>query len=248
MGCFAIMRGAKAEINDTPIVDGQFFIETDQYDPLDSSKYNNIYIDNNTSRVRLGIDKWSGLSKPFETINENNLEIVNNVLNAKSQSWGNIIDKPFETIGSNLSVDNNGRLKLSIEWNSVLTKPFYTIGSGLNVDSHGNLNADFATVSVTQVGTAGSNDVSYQALTINNLNTEIIGTMYMEYQRTLSTVSDTVFIFNNSNINHNRVIEVYTSIYDIMPKEIVTASGICMVTFPQQQTANINLTCRIYIL
>ena len=44
MGCFAIMRGSRAIINDTPIVDGQFFMETDQLDSSDLTKYNKIIL------------------------------------------------------------------------------------------------------------------------------------------------------------------------------------------------------------
>jgi hypothetical protein len=97
MGCFAIMRGLKAEIDDAPIVDGQLFVETDQFDISDLSKYNRMYMDNSTARVELGISAWSALSKPFETIDTDTLNVdENNVLSAKNQSWDNLVDKPLE--------------------------------------------------------------------------------------------------------------------------------------------------------
>lgn len=48
MASFAPIRGTKAQINNTPIVDGQFLIETDQDD------LNKIYLDNGSVRIYVG--------------------------------------------------------------------------------------------------------------------------------------------------------------------------------------------------
>ena len=51
MSCFAIMKASRDEINHTPIVDGQLLIETDHHNPLDLSRYNKIYMDNNINNI-----------------------------------------------------------------------------------------------------------------------------------------------------------------------------------------------------
>lgn len=244
MSCFAIMRGLRDEIDNTPIVDGQFFIETDIISSSDD--YNKIHIDDGDVRRELGINSWFGLSKPFESIDNTTLSVTSNALTINNQEWDWLVNKPFETIGSTLFVEN-GVLKFGYQWNAITDRPFYTVGYGLNVDSNGNLNADVVSVNVSQIGTASSTNTSYQSLTVNNVNNEIVGTKYMEYTQALSTTNNTVYTFNNADIHSNSMIEVYSSIWGIAPKAISVSNGTCTVTFPKYDT-NTNLTCRIYIL
>ena len=244
MSCFAIMRGQRQVIENAPIVDGQFFIETDTV--LLANDYNKIYIDDKDVRRELGISSWFGFSKPFESIDNITLKVKSNALTMSDQEWDWIENKPFERIGSTLFVEN-GVLKFGYQWNTIRNRPFYTVGYGLNVDSNGNLNADVISVNVSQVGTASSTNTSYQSLTVNNINNEIAGTKYMEYTQALSTTNDTVYTFNNADIYGNSMIEVYSSIWGVAPKNISVSNGTCTVTFPKYDT-NTNLTCRIYIL
>lgn len=250
MGSFAIMRGSKAEINDTPIVDGQLFIDIDQsnINVLDSTRYSDIYIDNNTNRIKLGITEWDNLVKPFNFLDNETFDVDSlGVLSVKGIKWTDIINKPFESMGEHLKVVNN-KLELDIKWNEVTNKPFYTVGEGLNVDSNGNLNSDVFSVNVSQIGTASASDVSYQSLVVNNINSEIKETKYMEYTQPLNTTGNTIYTFNNSNINTDSIVEVYTSIWGVNPIEINVTNNTCIITFPEYNTANTDLTCRIYIL
>ena len=48
MATFVPIRGTQAQINATPIVDGQMLIETDQ------GNFNKIYLDVNTTRYQVG--------------------------------------------------------------------------------------------------------------------------------------------------------------------------------------------------
>lgn len=60
----------------------------------------------NGTRVPIGISDWEQVTdKPFETIG-NNLTVVNNVLSADDQTWNQILNKPFSSIGSGLTVTN----------------------------------------------------------------------------------------------------------------------------------------------
>ena len=134
MSSFAVMRSPRAEINDTPIVDGQFFIETDQ-------TVNNLYNDNGNNRVILGRYDWTKLiEKPFETLGDR-LTVLNGSLNADIQSWNIIANKPFEDIGSGLTVINNVLSADNVEWDIIKNKPFSTIGNRLTVIDN-ILNAD----------------------------------------------------------------------------------------------------------
>lgn len=244
MSCFAIMRSQRQVIENAPVVDGQIFIETSNELAIDD--YNKIYMDVDDVRREIGISSWFGLSKPFELIDEDTLSIESNALTINNQEWSWLIDKPFETVGSTLSIED-GVLKFGYQWRTVTDKPFYTVGYGLNVDSNGNLNANVTSVNVSQIGTASSTNTSYQSVTINNINNEITGTKYMEYTQALSTTNDTVYTFSNADIHSDSMIEVYSSIWGVAPKNIRVASGTCTVTFPKYDT-NTNLTCRIYIL
>ena len=77
MATFTPIRGSRAEINDTPIVNGQFFIETDQ-------TINNLYNDNGNNRITLGHFDWTVLANPFYIVDTTNgrLTIENNILSA----------------------------------------------------------------------------------------------------------------------------------------------------------------------
>lgn len=101
---FSPIRGTSTQINNTPVVDGQLLFEVSNL-----SGQNHIYIDIKTDyddeiRVPLGISEWSQVQhKPFETIGSG-LSVNNNVLSADDQTWNQIGNKPFETIGSGLTV------------------------------------------------------------------------------------------------------------------------------------------------
>lgn len=138
MATFTPIRGSQAEINDTPIVDGQFFIETDQ-------TINNLYIDNNNTRITLGLFDWTMLVKPFSIIG-NRLIVENDTLNADNQNWNIISNKPFENIGSGLSVSNNVLNFNSVTWSIINNKPFITINNNTfnitTIDNKNVLNAN----------------------------------------------------------------------------------------------------------
>lgn len=251
MGCFAVIRCPSHVKYYAPIVDGQFFIDTDPYLPEDDvmEDFNHMYMDYGDVRKEIGITSWYGLSsKPFERLDNDTIYAYNALdLEVRSQEWDEIVDKPFERIGSTLSVEN-GTLTFAYKWNQIEDRPFYTIGYGLNVDSNGNLNANVSSVEVVQVGTASNTTVSYQSLKINNVNNCLDDSMYMEDTQTLSTSNDTTFTFTNNAITPDSLIETYTSIWGVVPKNVdVSQNGICTVTFASYNTAT-SLTCRIYIL
>ena len=57
-------------------------------------------------------------------------------------TWSAVANKPFESIGTGLSVDDNGALNgSSSDWPDISNKPFESIGTGLSVDSSGVLSA-----------------------------------------------------------------------------------------------------------
>ena len=67
---------------------------------------NHIYIDVDSERIAMGISEWGQvLNKPFETIGYG-LSVVDDVLSADYQEWSQILHKPFNSIGSGLTVVN----------------------------------------------------------------------------------------------------------------------------------------------
>lgn len=129
MASFTPIVGTLNEINNTPIVDGQFLLVSDQ------TKIPYIgYLDLQQRRIGVGRYHWLSLSnKPF-SYTGNGLTVVNGVLNSTSVDWSNLTNKIFDTIGNGLVVNANGQLNLgSLFWNNVKNKPFETLGRGLSV-------------------------------------------------------------------------------------------------------------------
>ena len=76
------------------------------FETSNSDGQNHIYVDTDSERVPMGISEWSQVrNKPFETIGSG-LTVVNDVLTADDVTWSQVRNKPFETIGSGLTVVN----------------------------------------------------------------------------------------------------------------------------------------------
>ena len=103
-----------------------------------------------------------------------------------------------------------------------------------------------AATSISYTGTASATGVRYQRVGIGTVYTEIDGTKYMEQTKTLSTSADTTFTFTNAAITADSVIQPFASIYGIVPSDITTSAGSCVVTIPKHDTA-VSLKVRIYI-
>lgn len=160
MSCFAVMRSPRAEINDTPIVDGQFFIETDQ-------TVNNLYNDNGNNRVIIGRYDWTKIiEKPFETLGSR-LTVLNNSLNADIQSWNIIDNKPFEDIGSGLDTTNHILSADNVAWSIVQDKPFETLGARLSV-ANDILSADIQSWNIITTKPFETVDMTNGRLSISN--------------------------------------------------------------------------------
>lgn len=103
-----------------------------------------------------------------------------------------------------------------------------------------------AATSISYTGTASATGVRYQRVGIGTAYTEIDGTKYMEQTKTLSTSTDTTYTFTNAAITADSVIQPYGSIYGIVPSNITTSAGSCVVTIPKHDSA-VSLKVRIYI-
>lgn len=103
-----------------------------------------------------------------------------------------------------------------------------------------------AATSISYTGTASATGVRYQRVGIGTVYTEIDGTKYMEQTKTLSTTADTTFTFTNAAITADSVIQPFASIYGIVPSDITTSAGSCIVTIPKHDTA-VSLKVRIYV-
>ena len=185
------------------------------------------------------------------------IDVENNRIPIGIYDWGQIENKPFNSIGTGLTV-TNGVLNLSspitVDWSDITDKPFNTIGDGLYVSS-GELKANVENVSCEWVGNVSANTPTSQNIlyTVQGTNyyPEINGSKYQEYSQTLNTNSNTIYTFISGVITANSAISVYTSVFGIRPTDItVTISGstaTCTVTFPPYDYANTDMLCRIYI-
>ena len=105
---------------------------------------------------------------------------------------------------------------------------------------------DSTEVTVTSSGTASSSDVHKQMITVDGTATDIDGTVYMEQSVTLSTTDPTIVTFTNATITANSVIDVYCSVWDMVPENVSCAAGTCAVTLPADEDAR-TVTVRIYV-
>ena len=69
---------------------------------------------------------------------------------------------------------------------------------------------------------------------------------YLDETETMSTTTDTSFIFEDDAITEDSVIDVYTSIPCVNYTSISVTDGTCTVTYPKQESA-VTMTCRIYL-
>lgn len=103
-----------------------------------------------------------------------------------------------------------------------------------------------AATSISYTGTASATGVRYQRVGIGTVYTEIDGTKYMEQTKTLSTSADTTYTFTNAAIKADSLIQPYGSIFGVVPSNITTSAGSCVVTIPKHDTA-VSLKVRIYV-
>lgn len=103
-----------------------------------------------------------------------------------------------------------------------------------------------AATSISYTGTASATGVRYQRVGIGTVYTEIDGTKYMEQTKTLSTSADTTYTFTNAAITADSLIQPYGSIFGVVPSNITTSAGSCVVTIPKHDTA-VSLKVRIYV-
>ena len=193
------------------------------------------------------------------------IDVENNRIPIGIYDWGQIENKPFNSIGVGLTV-SNGVLNLSspitVDWDDITNKPFNDIGDGLFLTGNNVLTANIQSLGLQWRGTAATDRVRYQDFSWVHDDSvsseeEIDGSKYMEYSQTLNTNANTVYTFTNDSgdITANSVFSVYTSVFGIRPTDISitstsTSAGTlwtCTVTFPPYDYANTTMTCRIYI-
>lgn len=106
--------------------------------------------------------------------------------------------------------------------------------------------SNIPTVSVTHTGTASSTGVRKQQITVNNVSTDVDGSAYMEQSVTLSTSQSTDVVFTNAIIADGTELTFSSSIWDLVPDDMVTTTGVCTVTLPKWTSA-VTIGCRLRV-
>lgn len=106
--------------------------------------------------------------------------------------------------------------------------------------------ANIPTVSVTHTGTASSTGVRKQQITVNNVSYDVDGSAYMEQSVTLSTSQATDVVFTNAIIADGTELTFSSSIWDLVPDDMVTTTGVCTVTLPKWTSA-VTIGCRLRV-
>ena len=101
-------------------------------------------------------------------------------------------------------------------------------------------------VSVSHTGTASSSAVRKQQITVDAVNYEVDGSAYMEQSVTLSTSTTTTVTFTNAIIADGKMITMASSLWDLVPDDMVTTTGVCTITLPKWSTAE-TIGVRLYV-
>lgn len=114
-------------------------------------------------------------------------------------------------------------------------------GKGLSTNDYDNTEkakvAAIPTVSVAYTGTASSTGVRKQQITVNNASYDVDGSAYMEQSVTLSTSDATTVTFTNAIISDGKTLTLETSLWDLVPDDMVTTAGVCTITLPKWSSA-----------
>lgn len=163
-------------------------------------------------------------------------------------------------VGNNLSIDSNGVLSADDQSTTPYTLPTAsttTLG-GVKIDGT-TIIIDDGVISATNSGsqytlpTASTNTlggVKIDGTTVTiDANGVISATQPLELEQTniaLSTSTTTTVTFTNANITANSFIEYGCSQWNLVPDDIVTSTGSCVITLPKVDTAA-TVTVRIYV-
>lgn len=233
-----------------------------------STVYELIYTDGTSSFITVyngrGITSitktgTSGLVDTYTITYTDNTTSTFTVTNGQDGSGAGDMEKA--DYDSDSTVKNAGGIKAFIQslgyitglaWSALTNKPFSAIGDGLTVNYTGNpdgtLKADVQSVEVNSYGTASSTVIHGTYLEINGLGgVSVPLEEYMEQTIVTSTSQDVTATFTNSAITTDSVIKVRANKWGIVPSNVVTTSGQCVVTIPKQDTAY-SLGIRIYIM
>lgn len=167
------------------------------------------------------------------------------------QDGGGAGDMAKADYDSDSTVKNAGGIKAFIQslgyitglaWSALTNKPFSAIGDGLTVNYTGNpdgtLKADVQSVEVTTYGTASASTTKSKVVEINGAGgTDYVLEEYMQQTITTSTSADVTATFTNQSITTDSDIEVKFDKWGIVPSNVVTTAGQCVVTIPKQDTA-----------
>ena len=136
------------------------------------------------------------------------------------------------------SVPLNHLLKIGSE---VLQTTAQTLSGAIN-----ELKAGKSTVSVASSGTASSTTVHKQTITVDGTGVDVEGTIYMEQSVTLDASDPTIATFTNVAITANSKIDVYCSVWGMVPENVSCAAGTCAVTLPADEDES-TVTVGIYV-
>ena len=224
IGVYYSNNANQYKINDFYSADGIYYKNINYVKPSYSAG-NGIDIEETTISLdidyltasRLGVisSDEKGVNNGVATLNENGKMPNSQMPMANENNLGGI------KVGDGLSIDNNGVLSVT--------------GGGGGGNS----------VTVENKGSASASTIAYQAITIDNIDYKIDGTVYMEQTLQVTANTDATFTFANSIITTDSAIDLWASIYGVAPKSVIVTSGSCVVIFNIPTTTD--LTCRIYI-
>lgn len=110
----------------------------------------------------------------------------------------------------------------------------------VNINNNGTLipvAGNSTVVSLSHTGTASSTGVRKQVTTVNSVDYDIDGSAYMEQEVILSTSGTTTVTFTNAIIADGKTLILETSLWDLVPDDMVTTAGVCTITLPKWSSA-----------
>lgn len=198
------------------------------------------------------------ISKGYSTSSTGHMGLVVEAYN--NNTWVKLLASSWGTDEAAFDVDNNGYnriiISIKIDTGNVLTDlmmyPMLRDASILDPtfepyhESVQDILDTKYTVSVTHTGTASSTGVRKQQITVNNVSYDVDGSAYMEQSVTLSTSQATDVVFTNAIIADGTELTFSSSIWDLVPDDMVTTTGVCTVTLPKWTSA-VTIGCRLRV-
>lgn len=115
-------------------------------------------------------------------------------------------------------------------WNTVTGKPFESVGTGLTVINNA-LRLDQSEFDISDAGLPSDTSIAYQQLTLGTTIGKVNGSIYMESDTKTTADGIDTFTFTNAIITNNAAYDFYCDVFGVALNDVVVSTGSMDVKF-----------------